>query len=267
MTKCAYCAHETKMTREHVIPSFLYDFQKTLSEDITGWNEVAGKMVGGESKVKDVCEECNGKKLSVLDNEGKRMLKEAGLLTKNYENKSIQIKFDFDLLVRWILKISFNSTRTDGAHTYMFEPHIPYILGGAPRIKRSEIAILAYFAAPLVLDRQERHQGIFSGVVNGDGLINPFLVRIGYGQTLNAENYLARMVTFGPLVFYILIFKHDVLPGHAAAAVRKFKVNNIGAVEITPQMRMLALKAGNQTWIDLYEAQIQRLIRINGARN
>ena len=40
----------------------------------------------------------------------------------------VRFKYDFDLLLRWLLKISYNDDRA-GAPPYEAEPFVPYILG------------------------------------------------------------------------------------------------------------------------------------------
>ena len=78
MPACAYCAREAPLTREHLIPAFMYDYQKQFTPFI-GWSELAEKMVGGELQIKDVCAPCNNGSLSALDDYGRRMLTEYGL--------------------------------------------------------------------------------------------------------------------------------------------------------------------------------------------
>jgi len=259
MARCAYCNEEKILTREHIIPSFAYDFQKSLSESITGWNEKAEKMLPSEAQIKDVCATCNNIILGKLDDEGKRLLSDSGVLTYNFQQPSIRLNFDFDLLARWLLKISFNSSRTDGIHAYIFEPHIDYMLHGVNRIQRSKIAILSYFAAPEILDNEERLKEPYKSLVGSSNALNPFLVRICYGYTAGTRNYTLRMVIFGPLVFFLLVFNDGILPGHAASEIRQFIKRNPGAVELGPKLKFVQMKPGQQTWLDLYQDQIMRL--------
>lgn len=78
MPSCAYCAREAPLTREHLIPAFMYDYQKQFTPFIE-WSELAEKTVGGELQIKDVCAPCNNGPLSALDDYGWRMLTEYGL--------------------------------------------------------------------------------------------------------------------------------------------------------------------------------------------
>lgn len=132
MPICAYCKRESRATREHVIPAFIYAFQQQLAQSVVGWNEVVQRMVRGEAKVRDVCAECNHTALSVLDSYGRQLLSDSGLLVQNYTKRTLTIRYDYSLLLRWLLKISFNSSRTDGAHSGLFEEHIQFMRGLSP---------------------------------------------------------------------------------------------------------------------------------------
>ena len=188
---------------------------------------------------------CNSGPLSVLDSYGKGLLESAGVLVRDYPKIDITIEYDYDQLLRWLLKISFNSSRSDGAHSHLFEKYAKYMLGKGQSPKRSEIAILGYLAAPACID---------AGI---EKLKNPFFVRICYGET--NDFYTLRVVCFGPLYFFILIFQEDVLPGHAAAAIRRMIKTQLGAIELTSNRRMAVLHVGQSSWLDLYAAQAARL--------
>ena len=258
MTTCAYCKQKQPATREHVIPSFMYAFQKELEQSVIGWNEVIEKMARGESKVKDVCASCNNGTLGILDAHAKKLFVDSGLLVQNYVKSNLVLRYDFALLLRWLLKVSFNSSRTDGAHSHLFERHIPFMLGTSPIPSRSKVAPIAYLAAPEYLGKSRIQEEPFSRVAQDSKVLNPFLVRICYGAVQSTDEYTLRINIFGPLVFYMLMFREDVLPGHAAAAIRRFLKGTAGAVELTPQQRVIQLHAGKQSWLDLYEYQIRR---------
>lgn len=246
MPICAYCKRDGTMTREHVIPSFAYAVQQSTASKPLGWSEPAKKMVGGEMKVKDVCETCNSGVLSVLDTYGKSLLQAAGILVRDFPHRSLALEYDYDRLARWLLKISFNSSRTDGAHAHLFDEHIPYMLGSAATPSRSRLAIICYLAAPASL--KSNREGV--------DVRNPFLVRIAYG--LQNARYTTRIVGFGPLYFYLLLFRDHTLPGHAAVEIRSVLKGNTGAAELKPSQGYLHLHSGAKSWLDLYEFQVAR---------
>lgn len=257
MTICAYCGQDRKATREHVIPSFLYSFQEEIEQSVVGWNEVAGRMLKGGAKIKDVCAECNNGTLSLLDDYGKRVLVESGLFVRNYSKTRISLAYDYALLLRWLLKISFNSARADGIHAPAFERHIPFILDKAPLPKRHLVAAVLYLAAPELVKNYSSPPQSFVNLAEGTGVVNPFHIRISYNAVPN-DTYIHRIIIVGPAVFHLLLFRDDVLPGHAASAIRSLLKSQSGAVELTAKRRVLQVEAGKQSWLDLYEPQILR---------
>jgi hypothetical protein len=251
---CAYCKQDRTVTREHVIPAFMYEFQRQNGGSFVGWNEVAQRMVGGEGKVKDVCAECNNTTLGALDAYGKQLLLDSGLLVYNFQKPSLAVRYDFDQLLRWLLKISFNSSRGDGVHRHLFEAWVPYILGKAPTPARHKVALLAYLASPEAV-AQDR----FADAARGAKTFNPFVVRISYGAVSGETRYTLRLNIFGPMVFHLLMFEPGVLPGHASAAIRRLIKIAPGLVEISPKLKVANLTFGTKSWLDLYAPQIARV--------
>ena len=258
MNECAYCGKAEKLTREHIVPSFIYEFQKDLENKVVGWNEAAGKMVGGESKIKDVCACCNNGILSDLDAYSKSLLVESGLLVQNYIKKNISLNYDYHLLVRWLLKVSFNSSRTDGVHSHLFEDYIPYILSGKNHPKKNQISVLAQMAAPEMITESGLGKEKFLSFSGGSHILNPFLIRICYGGLVGASGYTLRMIVLGPLVFYLMMFEKGVSAGHAATEIRRIIKNEKTAKLMKIQSKHIELKAGETTWLDLYAVQIKR---------
>ena len=259
MPVCAYCKQDRTATREHVIPAFMYALQKEVGEGVIGWNEVIQKMVGGEARVKDVCADCNNRVLGELDAYGKNLLNASGLLVHNYMKRTLTLQYDYGLLLRWLLKISFNSSRADGAHSHLFQEHIPFILGSTESPPRYRVATAAYMASPVALDQSQVGDAPFRTAARGSSTFNPFLVRICYGVDPRCDFYTLRINIFGPVVFYMLMFSEGTLPGHAASALRRFMKLTPGAIELTPTRKLVQLRAGAKTWLDLYAHQVQRL--------
>ena len=258
MSVCAYCRQDRFLTREHVIPAFIYDFQKKMEQSVIGWNEVAQRMVGGEGKVKDVCADCNNRVLGELDAYGKQMLTNSGLLVQNYTKRDLTLQYDYSLLLRWLLKVSFNSSRTDGAHSPLFEKYVPFMRGLELSPSRNQVAVLLYLARPETLGASRIAAEPFVRIANGSSLLNPFLVRICYGTILGEHRYVLRSNIFGPAAFHLMMFEDNVLPGHAATAIRHLTKLTPGAVELSPKRKLVQVQAGQKSWLDLYENQIVR---------
>jgi hypothetical protein len=259
MSVCAYCRQDRPPTREHVIPAFIYDFQKQLEQSVIGWNEVAQRMVGGEGKVKDVCADCNNRVLGELDAYGKQLLTSSGLLVQNYTKRELTLQYDYSLLLRWLLKVSFNSSRTDGAHSPLFERYVPFMRGQEQSPSLSQVAVLLYLARPEILGASRIAVEPFIRIANGSSLLNPFLVRICYGASPGENSYVLRLNIFGPAVFFLMMFHDSVLPGHAASAIRRLIRLTPGAVELSPKRKLVEVQSGQKSWLDLYEHQVARV--------
>ncbi|NIE64032.1 HNH endonuclease [Burkholderia sp. Ax-1719] len=262
MTLCAYCREDRPLTREHIIPAFIYDFQKQQEGTFIGWNEVAQRMVGGEGKIKDVCEDCNNGVLSDLDSYGKHLLTDSGLLVQNYTKQGLALRYDYSLLLRWLLKISFNSSRTDGAHSHLFERFIPFIRGLASAPSRFHVASLVYLARPEVAGLSQIEADSFIRMSQGASLLNPFVARICYAAALGERDFVARQIIFGPAVFYLLFFREGLLPGHAASAIRRLTKAVPEIVELSSKRKFVEVHPGQKTWLDLYEPQVARTIAL-----
>lgn len=258
MAICAYCGQDRKATREHVIPSFLYAFQEEIKQSTIGWNEVVGKMIKAESKVRDVCAECNNGPLSQLDDYGKKILVESGILVKNYEKTTLSFRYEYSLLLRWLLKISFNSSRTDGAHAPLFEEYVDFIIGSVPPPPRYRIAAFLYLAAPENIAYTAIPVDSFIKVADGSDRLNPFFVRISYGALTDKVGCILRVVAFGPAVFHLFMFPKNTLPGHAASKIRSLMKARPEAVELSENRKVVVVHAGSESWLDLYAPQILR---------
>jgi hypothetical protein len=122
--KCVYCGQSTDLTHEHVCPNFLHDmiFPNRSFAFVGG----ANKLVIGEVTIRDVCANCNNGVLSRLDAYGKKL---AVRYFKNAVDVTVRFEYDYDLLLRWLLKILYNASRAYKASHRAYEAYVPYIMG------------------------------------------------------------------------------------------------------------------------------------------
>lgn len=112
--KCAYCNEDKyKLTREHVIPDcFLKGMNRKAT---TAWLDKAPKrVIKGDIVIKDVCEKCNNEDLSTLDNYAYKFITSYNGKI-NHNIKKIFFKYNFNMLSRWLLKVVYNSARTNNS--------------------------------------------------------------------------------------------------------------------------------------------------------
>jgi hypothetical protein len=258
MITCTYCNKSAVATREHVIPAFIYRFQKELEKKVIGWNEAAQKMTGGEFQVKDVCEKCNGGVLSQLDSYGKDFLTSSGFLVQNYTSLTSDLTYNYDLLSRWLLKISFNSSRTDGDHKHLFEKFTPYILTGTPLPLKNDISIIAALAAPIKTQNLNDEYDVLRDLAGASGRVNPFFMRIAYGPDYY-KAFTLRIVMFGPLIFFLLMFRPGTPVGISANETKKFLKETPKTLLLQRNRPRVFLEAGSTTWLEYYAPQVWRL--------
>jgi len=107
-----------------------------------GYNEAADKVTVGERAIKDVCATCNNELLGVLDGYGQKYFTSNKLDQAFTEERTTEVLYDYDLLLRWVLKISYNSFRTVDFSDDPFASLVPYILTGKNRPKQKFVRLL-----------------------------------------------------------------------------------------------------------------------------
>ncbi len=142
-TICAFCRKPGELSREHLYPKFLY---RENGKRFLGFNEAAGKVTVGERVINDVCKDCNNGPLSELDDYGAEYYKLNRLDQTHIESRVVTVSYDYDRLLRWVLKVSYNSFRTVPSIDDPFASLAPYILTGVrppkPRFVKLFIEII-----------------------------------------------------------------------------------------------------------------------------
>lgn len=187
MKKCAYCDTKTKLTKEHIWPKCLITRMPNLTFRYIGSQD---KFVTSELVISDVCSKCNNEKLSKLDSYF------CSLYDKYFkdfqeEKKEFIFEYNYDLLLRNLLKIIFNSSRTINSEDNYFENFKNFILNGNE----------TWGNVILILDI------ITPWIINGIK-IYPTSMRCGTVDVgIKNENFIIWAVSVNSYYFYILISK------------------------------------------------------------
>jgi hypothetical protein len=128
MLKCAYCDSTKPATREHVIPRW---YSETPGERDTFNARAPVTQFKGDLMVKDVCQACNGGPLSDLDTYGHELYVRY-FAVPVYADETVDFDYDGDRLIRWLLKMSFNSARVHNADARVLSQYRHIILGLCP---------------------------------------------------------------------------------------------------------------------------------------
>jgi len=129
--ECAYCDKPCTPTKEHIWPAGILRQKGAPNFALTPGGD---RFYEGEPQIKDVCAECNNVKLSTLDSYlgdsyAKQFSKKIGF------RQTTNFGYNYDLLLRSLLKIAFNSHRAnnDKSQISFFENIKGYILCGTNR--------------------------------------------------------------------------------------------------------------------------------------
>lgn len=128
MNRCAYCGQPCQPTREHVIPRWYSD---TPGEAETFSARASLTHLRGDILVKDVCRACNNGPLADLDAYGKELF-DRYLAHPVYTGERVTLDLDGTRLIRWLLKLSFNSARAQNADVRVLGEFSKAILGLVP---------------------------------------------------------------------------------------------------------------------------------------
>lgn len=135
---CAYCSSTSGLTKEHIFPSSIIRLNATKNRAKKFWLSKVQKEVASDPTVKDVCASCNNGVLSQLDAYAADFFEKNCLTADNDTAGQKTISYDYHLLKRWSLKVSYNSVRaSNGFGAPAFPPLLPYILGSDQKLGRS----------------------------------------------------------------------------------------------------------------------------------
>lgn len=214
---CAYCNEEKQATKEHIIPKGIIDLFPECNLAYSGFD----KVHGGEATIKDVCSECNNGQLSKLDTYGKEFV-ETYFINNYKKDDKVDIEYDYDLLIRWLLKIVYNNERSYHRDVEWFKKNIDYILyGGDPQY--GNVSLFAGLAVntsciPEFLMENRQVNIITNPLILTNGLFNLEYgddLRVVYKRNDSPEemeiNYLFNkyILRFGSGLFVIFLWNVD----------------------------------------------------------
>ncbi|WP_200158783.1 hypothetical protein [Allochromatium vinosum] len=236
MPTCAYCKKEAVLTKEHIWPSGLIQRMGSAKT----YEPRAGKFHGGEPVIRDVCASCNNGNLSVLDDYLCELFDKFMASTWNPGNEG-EFKYDYQFLLRGLLKISFNSARAmkDEVAAKVLNRYAPFILtGGHIRNVCLRLQIVTSSKAINIEDGTEK-------------LFEPYAFRnaqVPYDGVLS-ERFLVRLVAINSYWFYLVFSIRDE-PHHNWKKVLAGLSNWLTptGVEIPMSKSLLKIKANQTTY-------------------
>ena len=259
---CAYCQKDKKLTREHIIPNFLYEYQKKSEGQFVGWVEKAKKVLPIEGVIKDVCEPCNSDVLGELDNKASIMLKNSGILSKNYTKKTLVLDYDYNLLLRWVLKVSYNSSRSADNFPQRFKKYIPYMIGDQGN-SPDDVFLLVGLTKPDSIPEYERKE-LFELCpnskfpINSEGLSHPFFVRVAWMPQFD-DDFVIRVLVIGALIFQIIVFVNNIKVGQKRSKVKSWLKSTKGRQVVLENRNKIVVRQLDQVYLETQEFQLERM--------
>ncbi len=246
---CSYCEQDRKLTKEHIFPSFLCEYNNSISRggQPIGWREKPQKMVEGDAVVKDVCADCNNVVLSKYDGHAKNVLDNAGIFRRNYLDDTLTLEYDYKLFSRWLLKLAFNSSRASGIQEKEFGDLKKHIIEETS--EASHIFILVGLFSPVKLTEEERNKyGLALDEADGN-FINPFQLRFSW--PVNIQKHVSiKQIVIGAMLFRVFVFDKNITRQNRKDLLNKYLETMKGMSLLRKNKSKLQVKQIKESFLD-----------------
>jgi hypothetical protein len=190
--RCAYCGLVGPLSREHVWPRGI--IKRTPDYNARYFGK-ADKVLSAELVIKDVCSTCNNGILSSLDEYGCRLFDDY-FHDPKIGTRPVNFRYNYDRLLRWLLKISYNASRSVGVDTEHLCRCVPYVVGTDDTIK--DTWLFAMLVRP------------FERMVDGEHKVVPaYGIRATRVEPANKRPlpFVIRLVALNAFYFFIVLAK------------------------------------------------------------
>ena len=193
--KCGFCSSIDDLTREHIFPNSVLK----RYEDMLSINDKSDKAFKADLVVKDVCGTCNNGVLSDLDSKFIALF-DKYMHIPALPGDSVEFEYDYNDLLRELLKISYNSARasSDGIKAIKaLRKYVPYILG---KVNAADDVMLRL----QIVTSSKKLNTITNEV---EGMMEAKILRNGkipYDGP-QKSNFIIRLVAFNSFWFYLII--------------------------------------------------------------
>jgi hypothetical protein len=171
------------------------------------WLARLRREVQNEPTIRDVCAACNNGELSRLDSYICKLFDET-FVRIIPRDETILFSFDYHLLKRWLLKMSFNSARIHNSmDKEALELLLPYILGNQNKLGRS-VQVFVQLTFP-----EKTDESTLADSMEGleDSLFEPTMNRVGhmFFEVDGVGKKLLRTVHLRSFSFYIAYWPQE----------------------------------------------------------
>jgi len=193
--ECAFCGNSAAMTREHIFPASII----SRYSDLISTNDKTDFGFRSDLTIKDVCGPCNNGALSKIDSQFLEIF-DMFINEPIAPGRNAEIAFDYNLLTRFLLKVSYNSARasaTGQKETEILKRYVPYILGQVS----SALDILLRLQIWTSAKKLDASTGQITGLVEARFLRS---AKIAY-HGLYSENFIIRLIAFNSFWFLLIV--------------------------------------------------------------
>lgn len=238
---CAFCRTNNNLSREHVFPNGVI---RKFETEMLSYNDQANKVFKSDLVVKDVCENCNNGALSEVDCKFVKLFEE-NMLEPLQPGDDLEFKFDYNDLLKALLKISFNSARasSDGFKAVAaMKKYAPYILGKV--IEPPNIMIrLQIITSSKKLNTETNKV---------EGMLKAELLRsckVKYNGPKHS-NFMIRLVALNSFWFYVIFPLKPVSTSKMNSFLEGFlKYNHLSGVSIDRNMSLVNIPKEKTTYM------------------
>jgi hypothetical protein len=223
MKACAYCnAARVKLTREHVFNDALPHEQHIFIDRIR--DDRADRRM---PTTRDVCANCNNERLAPLDRYGDQ-LHDRYFVDFVPTPVSVTFEYDYRLLLGWLLKCSYNSSRSEGAPVTGYRVFLSFLLGESAPPELPVTILLGVIASVPSETPLERRLG---------AVVTPSVYAYGELRVLPGDEQLftiRRVVMMQSYLFFVLVWQP-----HVSRATRKRTLEGLAGANRVTRLRAM----------------------------
>lgn len=247
LKRCAYCHESGSLTREHIIPAFLY---RLHPDQKFGYLKKADRYLEYEAVVRDVCRSCNSGLLRSLDDYGKLFYEQNRCYRTFKSQLRINVRYDYEMLLRWLLKISYNAVRAAGGDTNTLSACANFILYSAPLPFQVNLLIEVIRNAPI---NDDERLSLLPELRHIDSL-SAKRFRVGSVFDL-PEGSVCRFVAINAFYFYIILLPAESPRQRMGSVVRGLRLSIPQMFRLSPTGKSREVKVSKRTIREAYMDQ------------
>jgi hypothetical protein len=251
--KCAYCGCNGPLTKEHIVPAFLSRLFPYINTGIPPRSKHVAKF---EGTMRDVCPNCNSGPLSDLDAYAQSFIEQNKLhRTFPLKRPSILVTYDYERLLRWLLKVSYNAMRAEDRDLEAISKCKGFILGSESVPYHPEIFVEVIRNMP-ISDRA-RHK-LPASIKNAESL-TAHRFRLGtFGFPGSETTSVCRFVAINAFYFYLMLLPSTLRSEERDQIFLGFRKSVRYALRLRADRKAVYVKVSKNTLDDVYREQFLR---------